>query len=119
MNYEVVRRDIHGNTGYYNKEGQYHRLDGPAVEYANGDKAWYQNGMCHREDGPAVEWSSGSKEWWVEGKLHRTDGPALELRNGLKGWWVDGKEYTEEKWKKIYCPSVEEVAAMFKEVQHE
>jgi len=25
--------------------GQPHRADGPAVEWADGDKAWYLNGM--------------------------------------------------------------------------
>ena len=119
MNYEEVRRDIHGNTGYYNEEGQYHRLDGPALELRDGTKAWYQNGKYHREDGPAVEWSNGSKEWWIEGNLHRTDGPALELHNGLKGWWIKGKEYTEEEWREICCPSIERLKEMFKEVCHE
>ena len=31
---------------------------------------WYRNeqGQLHRTDGPAVEWADGSKEWWVNGK---------------------------------------------------
>jgi hypothetical protein len=50
-------------VSYYNKQGKLHRDDGPAVECATGDKAWYKNGLKHREDGPAVEYSSGHKEW--------------------------------------------------------
>ena len=31
-------------TVWYNLEGQLHREDGPACEYANGIKEWYING---------------------------------------------------------------------------
>ncbi|MDE1834907.1 MAG: hypothetical protein KGH64_06240, partial [Candidatus Micrarchaeota archaeon] len=49
--------------------GQCHRTDGPAVEYANGDKYWCLNDQCHRADGPAIEYANGTKEWWLDGKL--------------------------------------------------
>ena len=61
-----------------------------------GDKHWYQNGDYHRLDGPAIEYPNGTKEWWQNGKRHRTDGPAVEHGNGSKRWYIDGKEYTEE-----------------------
>ena len=106
--------DDEGNVRYYNEKGQLHRLDGPAIEYANGDKEWYQNNRRHREDGPAYERADGSKFWYMNGerhrlngpaeilprgnkfwyvndKLHRLDGPAIEYFNGIKGWWVNGK----------------------------
>ena len=41
-----------------------HRHDGPAIEYANGDKEWYVDNKRHRHDGPAIEWADGSKSWW-------------------------------------------------------
>ena len=47
---------------WYNDRGQFHRVDGPAIEYANGTKSWYLNGKLHREDGPAIEWADGDKE---------------------------------------------------------
>ena len=34
----------------------------------NGDKLWYQNGNLHRTDGPAIEYANGSKLWFIEGK---------------------------------------------------
>ena len=40
---------------WFDNKGRYHREDGPAVEWANGNKAWYRNGKQHREDGPAIE----------------------------------------------------------------
>ena len=53
--------------------GKLHRLDGPAVEYPDGYKAWYLNGERHREDGPAIEGCDGSKEWWLNGKQYYTE----------------------------------------------
>ena len=44
-----------------------HRVDGPAVEAANGSKFWYVNDHNHRVDGPAVERADGEKEWWIAG----------------------------------------------------
>ncbi len=33
----------------------------------NGDRYWYLNGEIHREDGPAIEYADGSKRWWLNG----------------------------------------------------
>ena len=66
--------------------------------------AHYVNGELHRDNGPAVEWASGSKEWWFNGEYHRVDGPAMELANGRKEWLFHGKHYgsndayTNESW---------------------
>ena len=69
-----------------------HRTDGPAIEYADGDKIWYVDGKLHRTGGPAVEQANGRRSWYVDGKLHRTDGPAVEHTNGKRSWYVYGKE---------------------------
>jgi hypothetical protein len=50
---------------YKNEKGQLHRVDGPAVEYINGNKYWFINGKRHREDGPAIEYGSGYKSWYL------------------------------------------------------
>jgi len=95
--------DEHGNICWY-KEGTYilHGINGPAVEYSNGSKCWYQNGLCHRADGPAIEHDSGAKEWHQNGELHRTDGPAIEYEDGRKEYWLNNKRYpnikTNEEW---------------------
>ncbi len=75
-----------------------HRVDGPAVEWADGSKEWYLNDKRHRVDGPAVEWTSGSKYWYLDGKLHRVDGPAIEWTSGSKYWYLDGIEYSKEDY---------------------
>jgi len=58
----------YGTKTYTNSKGQLHRLDGPAIEHANGDKEWYKEDKYHRADGPAFEYSDGTKYWWV---LHK------------------------------------------------
>jgi hypothetical protein len=77
--------------------------------YPNGTKEWYLDGELHREDGPAVEFASGTKEWYLAGKRHREDGPAFEGANGNKEWWLNNEKVDPETiadlWlaKNIYC----------------
>ena len=85
-----------GDVFWYNAEGDLHRVDGPAVDWASGSKEWHRDGKRHREDGPAVEGADGSKEWYVDGKRHRVDGPAIEEADGYKAWFRDGKRHRED-----------------------
>ncbi len=82
----------------YIKNHKKHREDGPALEYASGDKAWYLNNRPHRIGGPAIEYVDGDKEWWVNGERHREDGPAVENADGTKEWYLNGKKYSEEEY---------------------
>jgi hypothetical protein len=70
---------------WYNKKGQLHRTDGPAIEwasgYADGYKAWYLNGVRHRTDGPAIEYTNGSKSWYLNG-TELTEDLFLKLTRG-------------------------------------
>jgi hypothetical protein len=66
---------------------------------------WYNDKENrHRLDGPAIEWANGHKEWWVNGKLHRLDGPAIEYKYGHKEWWVNGKLMTEKEFNEYIKP---------------
>jgi hypothetical protein len=85
----------YGNK-YWSKDGEWHREDGPAIEYTNGDKYWYVNGKAHREDGPAVE-TDTLKVWKLFGRFHREDGPAVERNDGVRCWYLDDYYYGEEK----------------------
>lgn len=95
-----------------NEQGQLHRTDGPAIEYAHGGKAWYLNGTLYRiiyakgsqewfnEQGqrdrierPAYE-NDRRKEWYQNGRLHRIDGPAIEYADGRKEYWFQGRKLT-------------------------
>ena len=53
---------------YQNDKGQLHRLDGAAIEYADGNKVWYLNDKRHRIDGAAIEYADGNKSWYINGK---------------------------------------------------
>ena len=87
--------------------GELHREDGPAVEWANGSKFWYLRGQRHREDGPAVEWANGDKAWYLNDELHREDGPAIEYSYGFKAWWLNGKKVTKEEHNRLTSKVVE------------
>ena len=55
------------NKYWKNKEGQYHREDGPAIEYSNGTRIWFKNGLKHREDGPAIVWEDWTHRYYLNG----------------------------------------------------
>ena len=120
----IVTVKPNGTRRWYNESGQLHRSDGPAIEYANGDKYWYQNSqlhrtdgpavecvnsdnlwyqndLIHRTDGPAVEYADGTKFWYQNNQLHRTDGPAEEFADGTKRWYIEGRELTEAEFLKV------------------
>ena len=90
--------------------GDLHREDGPAIEWASGCKEWYLKGKLHREDGPACEYASGDKFWYLNGKRHREDGPACEGNDGSKFWYLNGEELTEEEWKRKVSPVTKELS---------
>jgi hypothetical protein len=75
-----------------------------------GTKIWKLNGQFHREDGPAVEYTNGDKFWYLHDKCHREDGPALEYANGTKVWWIHGEILTQTEWQ-------QKVAAMKKKAE--
>ena len=87
-----------GTHCYYNNTGELHRDNGPAVEWADGDKCWYQNGLRHRTDGPASVSPGGYKTWYQNGQRHRTDGPAIEYPTGHKRWFINGVEMSESEF---------------------
>ncbi len=33
----------------------------------DGNKYWYLNDKLHREDGPAIEYANGNKSWYING----------------------------------------------------
>jgi hypothetical protein len=90
----VIETNISG-TRTWKLYGQFHRQDGPAVEWADGSREWWINGQWHREDGPAIErvgsqWTDGDKQWYCHGQRHRQDGPAIEWADGRQEYWLRG-----------------------------
>jgi len=63
--------------------------------YDNGDKAWYQNGERHRIDGPAIEYANGGKYWYLNDQwLTEADFNAKSKPScSGKVVEIDGKKY--------------------------
>ena len=52
MKAQYIKIDEKGNKHYYSDRDMtiYHREDGPAIEYVNGEKSWYLNSEYITED---------------------------------------------------------------------
>ena len=98
MTEPVCKIDNFGTKRWY-LNGKPHRIDGPAIEWANGSKSWWKHGRLHREDGPAVERINGIKKWWINGRLHREDGPAIEWSAVNQYDWYLNNHFMAEGWK--------------------
>ena len=72
--------DEEGIIRFKNEKGEFHRTDGPAIEYNNGFKAWFINGLRHRIDGPAIVYNKNS------------------LFYGDIEYYLNGKKYSEEEY---------------------
>jgi hypothetical protein len=121
-------------------EGRRHRIDGPAVEFPNGDYRWYRDDVPHRDGGPAVScqgvteyrrdgrlhrddgpaYESGKEKLWLrKGKPHRLGGPAVERSSGRNENWIEGKRAVApflENWRAI--SGAIHFAAVRKEVEN-
>ena|SRR5579859_1240760 len=104
-NQSICEISLTGTKCWY-LDNKLHRLDGPALEYSNGDKYWFLNDQLHREDGPAIEYATGSRFWLFHNQRHRLDGPAIEYADGRKCWYYYGKL--------ISCSSQEEFERLIK-----
>ena len=74
-----------------------------------GTIRWHKEGteILHREDGPAVEWFDGRKSWYQNNKRHRLDGPAIEYTDStnIRNSFNVLKKLDEkaQRGKCIYC----------------
>ena len=80
-----------------NRNGDYHRDDGPALLLPNGEQHWYRNGMVHRDDGPAIILPNGNQYWYQNDRFHREDGPAVIYPDGTSFWYRNGKRRRRNK----------------------
>jgi hypothetical protein len=81
----------------------------------DGDTFWrLPCGDLHRTDGPAIEWANGDKEWWKFNNFHRADGPALEYVDGARSWWLNGTRQSFDNWLKRTTGLTDEEKVMLK-----
>lgn len=86
-----------GTTSWYDN-GKRHRVNGPAIEYINGEKIWIVNNKLHRTNGPAVE-RHDRIMWYTMEKLHRLDGPAVIYPlEKIQEWWEHGVNIRTESY---------------------
>ena len=66
----------------YDEDGKYKpNLNGELDE--DGDRIWTNSeGEYHREDGPAIEWSDGVKSWYIDDKNFTKDEWLQWLKEG-------------------------------------
>jgi hypothetical protein len=57
---------------------------------------WYHNGKLHREDGPAIEYANGDKSWWRNGIRYTEEAFLAKTKKTCAGKIVeiDGVKYT-------------------------
>src|SRR6056300_848066 len=85
----------------------------------DGDKFYYSDRkmtILHREDGPAIDYANGDKSWFLDGKRHREDGPAIEWADGYKAWYINGERLTEKEFNARMNPAeltLDEIAKKF------
>jgi hypothetical protein len=82
--------DAEGDLSWRDDNGDFHRDDGPAIEFTDGSKMWCRHGRMHRVDGPAMT-TPGSTTWAIDGNYHRDGGPAITYPEGGYRWYQHGK----------------------------
>ena len=97
-----------GSKVWKNYQNDFHREDGPAVEYKSGIKYWFIRGKLHRENAPAIERGDGYEAWYINGVPHRENGPAITYSDGRKIWYLNGIKYSEKEfYKKMRTKRIE------------
>lgn len=67
----------------------FHRIDGPAKQWADGFEHWYIDGLLHREDNKPAISGKYEKRWYWHGMRHREYGPAVIRFNGEKMYYLN------------------------------
>ena len=84
------------DTIHYYPGDLHHNPEGPAVVAFEGRQMEYWlKGLRHRIDGPAIEYLDGDYEYWENGQRHHLNGPAKRI-DGVIEYWIDGRQYANE-----------------------
>ena len=73
MSDSVMTIDKWGTKRWWNLKGQFHRTDGPAVDWINGGKEWYINGklLGYNNEGFWALWDTLTPEQKQDPILHK------------------------------------------------
>lgn len=72
---EAITKPIYSTTT--NGKGTIRKYRNNVLYYkerVDGTKKHYKDGVLHRKDGPAIEWANGDKEYWKKGIRYFPDG---------------------------------------------
>ena len=62
--------------------------------YENGTKIWHLDGKLNRDDGPAIEFADGNKHWYLDGIKMTEEEFNLKTKSCTgKIVEIDGKKY--------------------------
>ena len=78
-------------------DGELRRVQIMTSSAGLGYKARVLDKEFHCEDGPAMEFENGDLAWFKHGKLNRLDGPAVIHVNGYEAWYLNDIEMTEQE----------------------
>lgn len=112
MSHQPVMKEHHNGYRTWTLNGQLHREDGPAVEWADGTRQWWIDGQelteeefisrtqgnTSKDDQPVMkEYTDGTRMWCLpDGRPHREDGPAVERASGTRMWFLNGQQHRED-----------------------
>ena len=115
----IYRLQRMGSHIQYRRHDQYHRLDGPAILWYDGEARYLQYSELHRTNGPAIileyntkffikdsmslkyetimliERPDISTQYWRHGNPHRTTGPAKIWSDGDCVWEQYGRYHRD------------------------
>lgn len=75
------------------------KLELSAPSFEKDKTAWrLPNGEFHREFGPAIEYKNGVKCWFENGRRHNAKGPAYIYPDGKEEYWIDGEQFSHEEF---------------------
>ena len=100
---EQPQIDEFGTEIWRNKDGKLHRDNNlPAMIFKDRNKLFYKNGELHRLNGPAIEYIDGTKKYWIEGVQLTED----EFKDSMD--WEQFKEPIEYDLHGNLIPKMEE-----------
>ena len=96
MTAKIKRIIENDGTIHYYLGDLHHNPEGPAViGFSCRHKEYWFKGLRHRIDGPAIEYLDGDYEYWENGQRHNPQGPAKCIDGRLE-YWIDGRQYANE-----------------------
>ena len=91
-----------GKRQYHLEDGRVlDDITGKVISNSNMSSFYFEKIILHRIDGPAVTYPSGYKAYWIHGSRHNIYGPAIQYSDGRKLYYLFGIRYSKREYTKI------------------